>query len=90
MAAMAQTPEPTARWTFENAEDLMAPQVGSLTMTPCVIPGNKAIAPSTVSEAGIVAAAGPVEGVPAIAVPKASALKVSRAEGAETSTAYTF
>ena len=90
MAAMAQTPEPTARWTFENAEDLMAPQVGSLTMTPCVIPGNKAIAPSTVSEAGIVAAAGPVEGVPAIAVPKASALKVSRAEGAETSTAYTI
>ncbi len=90
VAAMAQTPEPTAKWIFDNAEDLMAPSVGNLTLTPCVIPGNKSIADSNVSDAGIVPADGPTEDVAAIAVPKASALKVSRAEGAETSTAYTI
>ena len=90
VAVMAQTPEPTAKWIFDNAEDLMAPSVGNLTLTPCVIPGNKSIADSNVSDAGIVPADGPTEDVAAIAVPKASALKVSRAEGAETSTAYTI
>ena len=68
----------------------MAPSVGNLTMTPCVIPANKTIAVSNVSDAGIVTADGPADGVPAIAVPKASALKVSRAEGAETSTTYSI
>ena len=90
VAVMAQTPEPTAKWTFSNTEDLMAPSVGNLTMTPCVIPANKTIAVSNVSDAGIVTADGPADGVPAIAVPKASALKVSRAEGAETSTTYSI
>ena len=79
VAVMAQTPEPTAKWTFSNTEDLMAPSVGNLTMTPCVIPANKTIAVSNVSDAGIVTADGPADGIPAIAVPKASALKVSRA-----------
>ena len=90
VAVMAQTPEPTAKWTFSNTEDLMAPSVGNLTMTPCVIPANKTIAVSNVSDAGIVTADGPADGVPAIAVPKASALKVSRAEGAEASTTYSI
>ena len=90
VATMAQAPEPTAKWTFDNTEDLMAPSVGNLTMTPCVIPANKTIAVSNVSDAGIVTADGPADGVPAIAVPKASALKVSRAEGAETSTTYSI
>ena len=69
VAVMAQTPEPTAKWTFSNTEDLMAPSVGNLTMTPCVIPANKTIAVSNVSDAGIVTADGPADGVPAIAVP---------------------
>ncbi len=90
VTVMAQTPEPTAKWTFSNTEDLMAPSVGNLTMTPCVIPANKTIAVSNISDAGIVTADGPADGVPAIAVPKASALKVSRAEGAETSTTYSI
>ncbi|MBO7067059.1 MAG: hypothetical protein J6W52_00015 [Bacteroidaceae bacterium] len=90
MTIMAQTPEPTAKWTFENTEDLMAPSVGSLTLTPCKIPGNYTISPSTVSDVGITTADGPTEGSKAIYVPKAAALKVSRAEGAETSTAYTI
>ena len=89
LAAMAQTPEPTAQWTFENTEDLMAPQVGSLTLTPCLL-GEKSIAPSTLSETGVVTADGPTEGSKSVYVPKAAALKVSRADGAETSTAYTI
>ena len=90
LTVTAQTPEPTAKWTFDNTDDLMAPSVGDLTLTPCVIPGVKSIAVSNVSDAGIVTADGPLDGVPAIAVPKASALKVSRAEGAETSTTYSI
>ncbi|MCR5851572.1 MAG: LamG domain-containing protein [Bacteroidaceae bacterium] len=90
MATLAQTPEPTGKWTFENTEDLMAPSVGNLALTPCLIPGNYTISPSTVSETGIVTADGPTEGRKAICVPKTAALKVSRAEGAETSTAYTI
>ncbi|MBR1902406.1 MAG: hypothetical protein IJ826_05475 [Bacteroidaceae bacterium] len=90
MAATAQVPEPTAKWTFENAEDLMAPSVGNLTLTPCVIPRNKAIETSTIDAAGIATADGPTAGSKAIYVPKASALKVCRAEGAEASTAYTI
>ena len=89
VAMMAQIPEPTAKWTFENTEDLMAPQVGSLTMTPCLI-GSYSITPSTLSETGIVSADGPTEGSKSLYVPKAAALKVSRAEGAETSTSYTI
>ncbi len=90
LTALAQTPEPTAKWTFENTEDLMAPSVGSLSLTPCLIPGNYTIAPSTLSETGIVTADGPTEGSKAIYVPKKAALKVSRVEGAETSTSYTI
>lgn len=90
MAVTAQVPEPTAKWTFENTEDLMAPSVGSLTLTPCVIPRNKAIEPSTIDAAGIATVDGPTAGSKAISVPKASALKVGRAGGAETSTAYTI
>ena len=78
MAVVAQVPEPTAKWTFENTEDLMAPQVGSLTMTPCLI-GSYSITPSTLSETGIVSADGPTEGSKSLYVPKAAALKVSAA-----------
>ena len=35
---MAQTPEPTGQWTFENADNLMAPSKGSLTMVPAIEP----------------------------------------------------
>ncbi|MBQ9525351.1 MAG: hypothetical protein IJR69_09585 [Bacteroidaceae bacterium] len=87
--AMAQVPEPTAKWTFENTEDLMAPQIGSLPLTPCLL-GSYSIAPSTLSETGIVTADGPTAGSKAIYVPKKAALKVPRTEGAETSTAYTI
>lgn len=85
----AQTPEPSGRWTFENAENLMAAATGSLQMTPAV-PGNKTITPSTTNGAHITQAAGPTDDNKAILVPAASALKVSRAEGAETTTSYTL
>lgn len=90
MTALAQVPEPSGKWTFDNAEDLMAPSVGGLAMTPCVIPANKSIEVSNVSDAGIVRADDEEYGITAIAVPKASALKVLRAEGAEASSTYTI
>ena len=90
MQSWAQTPEPTAKWTFDNTEDLMAPSVGSLAITPCLIPGNFTISPTTLGDAEIVSADGPTEGSKAIYVPKKAALKIPRAEGAEASTAYTI
>ena len=87
--AMAQVPEPTAKWTFENTEDLMAPQVGNLPMVPCLL-GSYSVAPSDIGETGIVTADGPTAGSKAIYVPKKAALKVPRAEGAEASNAYTI
>ena len=86
---MAQDiPEPTAQWNFENADDLMAPDRGSLTMTPAVL-GAKSITLTDLAGAGIEQTDGPTRYDKAIFVPKTSALKVSRAEGAEASQSYT-
>ena len=73
LKALAQVPEPTGQWTFNNPNDLMAATKGGLTLSPAVI-GSKSIAPATVSEAGIAACDGPTAGSSAILVPKASAL----------------
>ena len=89
LTVMAQTPEPTAKWTFENPSDLMAPSTGSLQMIPAVT-GNKSITFTTVSGASIISAEGPTEDNKAIYVPQASALKVARAEGAQASQSYTL
>ena len=90
MSVWAQeVPEPTAQWNFNNADDLMLPDKGSLTMTPAVL-GAKSITLSTLSGAGIVQTDGPADDNKAILVPAASALKVERAEGAEPSQAYTL
>ena len=61
----------------------MAPDKGSLTMTPAVL-GTRSISLSTLENAGITSAEGP-DGEGAIFVPATSALKVSRAEGAAAS-----
>ena len=37
-----EVPEPTAQWNFNNAEDLMAPDKGSLKMIPAIL-GAKSI-----------------------------------------------
>ena len=88
--ALAQDiPEPTAQWNFNNANDLLAPDKGSLTMSPAKI-GAKSISLSTLSEAGIVQTDGPTDDNKAIYVPAASALKVVRAEGAAASQSYTI
>ena len=72
----------------------LAPSVGSLTMTPCLIPeGNtnpKFVTPTDIATAGIVRADDEEKGITAIYVPRSSALKVSRAEDAEESTTYTI
>ena len=94
LTVKAQTPEPTAKWTFDNAEDLMAPSVGNLTMTPCLIPesnqNTKFVTPTDIATAGIVRADDEEKGITAIYVPRTSALKVPRAEDAEESTTYTI
>ena len=89
LKALAQVPEPTGQWTFNNPNDLMAATKGGLTLSPAVI-GSNSIAPATVSEAGIAACDGPTAGSSAILVPKASALKVDRGEGAAASTSFSF
>ncbi len=81
-------PEPVAQWNFNNEEDLMAPDKGSLTMTPAVL-STRSISLSTLENAGITSAEGP-DGEGAIFVPATSALKVSRAEGATASQSYTL
>ena len=56
---MAQDiPEPAAQWNFNNADDLMAPDKGSLQMIPAVL-GTRSVTVSTLSAAGIVPADGP-------------------------------
>ena len=86
---MAQTPEPSGQWTFSNPDDLMAASKGSLKMIPAVM-GAKSISFKTVAEAGLKVSEGPAEGNNAILVPKASALKVERAEGAEATQSYSL
>ncbi|MBR6140821.1 MAG: hypothetical protein IKQ37_03525 [Bacteroidaceae bacterium] len=87
---MAQDiPEPTAQWNFNNADDLMAPDKGSLVMTPATL-GTRSVTLSTLENAGIITADGPDETNKAIFVPRTSALKVSRAEGATASQSYTL
>lgn len=89
MKVMAQTPEPTAKWTFENTDNLMAPSVGSLQMIPAIV-SNNSISLATIGEASITTATGPTEGKRAIKVPRSSALMVVRAEGAKASQSYSL
>ncbi len=88
LTAMAQVPEPTGQWKFDNPSDLLAASKGSLTLSPAVI-GSASISASTVSEAGITAAEGP-KGSSAILVPATSALKVDRGEGTPATTSFSF
>ena len=89
MAAMAQTPEPDGRWTFEDTDNLMAPSVGNMQMIPAIV-SNNSITPATIGEASITTTTGPAEGKSAIKVPRSSALKVVRPEGAEASQSYSL
>ena len=87
---MAQDiPEPAAQWNFNNADDLMAPDKGSLQMIPAVL-GTRSVTVSTLSAAGIVPADGPDETNKAIFVPATAALKVLRADGSVASQSYTL
>ncbi len=88
LTAMAQTPEPSGQWKFDNPSDLMAATVGNVTLSPALV-SSPGIADATVSEAGIVEAEG-FDGSKAILVPAASGLKVTRAEGATASTNFSF
>ncbi len=88
LTAMAQVPEPSGQWTFDNPSNLLAAAKGSLSLSPAVI-GSASISASTVSEAGITAAEGP-KGSSAILVPATSALKVDRGEGAPATTSFSL
>lgn len=90
MHVLAQEiPEPTAQWNFNDPDNLMAPDKGSLVMTPATL-GTRSVTLSTLENAGIITADGPDETNKAIFVPYTSALKVSRAEGAAASQSYTL
>ncbi len=88
LTAMAQVPEPSGQWTFDNPSNLLAAAKGSLSLSPAVI-GSSSISASTVSEAGITAAEGS-KGSSAILVPATSALKVDRGEGAPATTSFSI
>ena len=81
--------EPTAQWDFNNPDALMTPVKGNLTMVPAKT-SRGGITFTTLSDAGITSVAGPSEDNKAILIPKNSALKVERAEGAQPSTTYTI
>ena len=53
-------PEPTAQWNFNDPDNLMTPDKGSLVMTPCVL-GTRNVSPSTLDAAGIYSTDGPDE-----------------------------
>ena len=89
LTASAQTPEPSGQWTFDNPSDLLASAVGSMQMTPAVV-GSASVTDATLGEAGIVAADGTTADDGAIFVPKNSALKVTRADGASASMSFSF
>ena len=89
LTAMAQVPEPTGQWKFDNPSDLLAASKGSLTLSPAVL-GDHSISEATVGEAGIVAADGVAAEDGAILVPKTAAMKLQRAEGASATMSYTF
>ena len=88
LTAMAQTPEPSGQWKFDNPDDLMAATVGNVTLSPVVL-GSASVSPATVSEAGITAAEG-ANGSGGIFVPAATGLKVQRADGATASAQFSF
>ena len=89
LTALAQTPEPSGQWKFDNPNDLMAASKGNLVLSPAIM-GTKSITPATVAEAGITVADGPTAESAAIFLPATAALKVGRAEGAEATTSYTI
>ena len=88
LTAMAQVPEPSGQWKFDNTSDLMAATVGNVTLSPVVL-GSASVSSATLSEAGIEAAEG-ANGSAGIFVPAASGLKVTRAEGAASSMSFSF
>ena len=89
VSAVAQTPEPSGQWKFDNPSDLLAAAKGSLVLTPAVI-GEASISAGTIGDAGITAADGPTAGSTAILVPATSALKVDRGEGAPATTSFSL
>ena len=89
VTAVAQTPEPSGQWSFENTDNLMAPSKGNLTMVPAIV-SNNTVSVATIGEAAIITAVGPTEDKSAIKVPHSSALKIARAEGAEALQSYSL
>lgn len=77
-------PEPDGKWTFEDADNLLKPEQGSMTILPYIV-GKKSISEAESFEAsGIVPASGPTDDNKAILVPQNTALKVGRVTGGAT------
>ena len=71
-------PEPQAKWTFENADNLLEPAVGTMQLQPVAVSNKSVTKVGTPDEVGIVAADGPKAENKAVLVPKDAALFVAR------------
>ena len=91
MTALAQTPEPSAKWTFDDTADLMAVQTGDFQMTPISVPiSGGGVVASTLGGVGISSVSGPSDDSKAIYVPQGAGLKIARPEGSEATQSYTL
>ena len=91
MTALAQTPEPSAKWTFDDTADLMAVQTGAFQMTPISVPiSGGGVVASTLGGVGISSVSGPSDDSKAIYVPQGAGLKIARPEGSEATQSYTL
>ena len=91
LTALAQTPEPSAKWTFDDTADLMAVQTGAFQMTPISVPiSGGGVVASTLGGVGISSVSGPSDDSKAIYVPQGAGLKIARPEGSEATQSYTL
>lgn len=82
-------PEPDGHWLFEDADNLLKPEQGSMSMTPCTVGSRTVNVAESLEASGIQVTEGPTTENKAILIPKNSALRMNRVIGTAT-TNYTI
>ena len=77
-------PDADGQWQFQDAEDLLKPAQGNLSLTPCIVGSKKVEVAESLEDADIHSTEGPTAENKAILVPKNSALRVNRIAGTPT------
>ena len=77
-------PEADGQWMFQDAENLLKPTQGNITLTPMLVGSRSVEEAESLEAAGIQAAEGPTSEDKAILVPKNTALRVNRVSGTAT------